>query len=75
MYIIYVCIGIYIYIYYIYIYICMYMFIMPVFVYVYIGFIFECIYLGNKFTKNHVFCSDHTIMYIQKKEKKVQKIT
>ena len=65
MYIIYVCISVYIYIYiYIYRYIHMYMLIMLVFVYVYIGCIFECIYLGIEFTNEHVFCSDHTIMYI-----------
>ena len=58
-----VCIGMYICIY-IYIYICMYMFITPVFVYVYRRFIFECIYLGIVFTNQHVFCFDHTIMYI-----------
>ena len=58
---------------YIYIYICMYMFITPVFVYVNIAFIFECIYLGIEFRNEHVFCSDHMIMYIYRKKKKVQK--
>ena len=47
-----------------YIYVCMYLFITSVFVYVYMGFIFECIYLGIVFTNKHVFCFDHTIMYI-----------
>ena len=45
----------------------------PIFVYVYIGYIFECIYLGIVFRNEHVFCFDHTIMYIQKKKKKVRK--
>ena len=48
----------------------MYMFITPVFVYVYMGFTFECIYLGIVFTNEHVFCFDHTIVYIKKKKKK-----
>ena len=47
----------------------MYMFIMPVLVYVNIGFIFECIYLGIEFRKEHVFFSDHMIMYIYRKKK------
>ena len=44
-----------------------------VFVYVYTRFIFECIYLDILFTNEHVFCFGHTIMYIQKKKKKMGK--
>ena len=52
----------------------MYMFITPVFVYVNIVFIFECIYLGIEFRNEHLFCSDHMIMYIYiEKKKEVQK--
>ena len=49
----------------------MYMFITPVLVYVNIVFIFECIYLGIEFRNEHLFCSDHMIMfiYIEKKKK------
>ena len=48
----------------------MYMFITPVFVYVNIAFIFECIYLGIEFRNEHVFCSDHMIMYIYRKKER-----
>ena len=47
----------------------MYMFITPVFVYVNIGFTLQCIYLGIEFRKEHVFCSDHMIMYIYRKKR------
>ena len=53
----------------------MYMFIRSVFVYVCMGFIFECIYLGIVFKNEHVFCFDHTIIYIQKKKNTSSKET
>ena len=49
------------------------MFITPVFVYVNLEFIFECIYLGIEFRTEHVFCSDHMIMYIYRKKKKFRR--
>ena len=39
------------------------------------GFISECIYLGIVFTNEHVFCFDHTTMYIKKKKSSKKSVT